>query len=1423
MKKGILILISSLMISLFSFAQTHSVTFQVHNPSTTPVYVFGNWSGWSNWPGDVMTSIGNNTYAVTLQLNGNATYEFLYVNGVAPAKETLNPAWTCTNGNAQYTNRVLSLGSQNTTVCYEWGSCTSCGGAVLTQVDLPVTFDNSNVNYLFSDFGGNASVIHADPVVPTNMVCKTIKTGSAELWAGTTISGGGTAGFATAIPFTANSTKISMRVFSPDAGIPVRMKVEDPNDYTKCVETEAMTTVANTWETLEFNFANQAPGTAAINLGYIYKKLSVFFNFGTTGAVAGEKTYYFDDISFGGAPVVLNQVNLPVTFDATNIDYALVDFGGNASVIQADPVVPTNMVCKTIKTGSAELWAGTTIGGTAGFATVIPFTANATKITMRVYSPNAGIPVRMKVEDPNDPTKSVETEAMTTVANAWETLEFNFANQATGTAAINFSYIYKKLSVFFNFGTTGAVAGEKTYYFDDVTFGGGSVVLNQVNLPVTFDNTNINYALVDFGGNASVIQADPVVPTNLVCKTIKGNTAELWAGTTIGGTTGFATAIPFAANATKITMRVYSANAGIPVRLKAEDATDPTKSVETEAMTTVANAWETLDFNFANQATGTAAINFGYTYKKLSVFFNFGTTGAVAGEKTYYFDDVQFGAVTPSTTSVTFKVHNPQSTPVFVYGSWSNWANWPGELMADIGNNTYQATVQLTTGTVYEYLYVNGDPFTKEVLDPSWACTNANTQYTNRVMTAAGATMELCNNWASCDACGSSGLTQVNLPVTFDNTNVAYELVDFGGNASVIMADPANPSNMVTQTIKGNTAELWAGTTIGGTAGFSTAIPFAAGATTMSMRVYSPDAGIKVRMKVEDPNDPTKSVETEATTATSNAWETLTFNFANQAPGTAVINYGYTFKKLSVFFNFGVTGAAAGTKTYYFDDIQFGNAAPTTTNVTFRVHNPQTTPVYAFGSWGGWVNFPGNLMTSVGNNTYEVTIQLNTSTIYEYLYVNGNEPVKEVLDPTWLCTNGNSQYTNRIFTTGTSSSTMCSDWGSCATCDGVNISGTVSYFNSLASAMSNTSVYLCHGTDTLGTTTTNADGQYAFANKPAGLYTLKTKTTKAWGGGNATDALLILKHFVGSAIQTGLALTACDVDASTFTNAADALSVMKRFVGLQNAFPSGDWAYTHPTVSTLSGVNATQNINALCFGDINGSFIPEAKTEAGISIKNQGLAVCSANGIFEIPVKLNVSSPASALSLNLEYSTSDFEILEIIPSAKMQSNENSMFMANNTAGNLQLAWLSLSQTIGTDDAVLFTLKVKMLNKKTPEFTIGSSSNCSDISGNDLQNSNLIIPSFSQNTTESSLSFCSPNPFTNALSVNVNVPEKGMLKVKISSVQGQDILVVNESVLESGVHQFVQDLSQLKSGMYLLITEFEGSTSKLTKIEKILKN
>ena len=146
------------------------------------------------------------------------------------------------------------------------------------------------------------------------------------------------------------------------------------------------------------------------------------------------------------------------------------DFGEPVTamtVLGSDPLNASNMVSITTKPQGSPSWAGTTVN--AGQITY-PLSATNSIITVRVYSPDKGIPVRLKLEDAADPTHSVETEAVTTSFDGWETLTFDFSNEAPGTAPLDPSYTYDKMSIFFNFGTDGDTAGEKTYLWDTVEF-----------------------------------------------------------------------------------------------------------------------------------------------------------------------------------------------------------------------------------------------------------------------------------------------------------------------------------------------------------------------------------------------------------------------------------------------------------------------------------------------------------------------------------------------------------------------------------------------------------------------------------------------------------------------------------------------------------------------------------------------------------------------------------------------------------------------------------------------------------------------------------------------------------------------------------------------------------------------------------------
>ena len=181
-----------------------------------------------------------------------------------------------------------------------------------SQIDLPVDFESLTVNYTMSDFGGNISVLSTDPANPDNRVMQVIKTDQAATWAGTTI--GTPAGFATNIPLTLPNTKMTVKVWSPKAGTTIRLKVEDSNDPTHTCETESNTSISGAWETLEFDFSKQAPGTELLSvglaMGWTYNKASIFFNFGTDGASSGEKTYYFDDVVFGGLLGVVDDLDI---------------------------------------------------------------------------------------------------------------------------------------------------------------------------------------------------------------------------------------------------------------------------------------------------------------------------------------------------------------------------------------------------------------------------------------------------------------------------------------------------------------------------------------------------------------------------------------------------------------------------------------------------------------------------------------------------------------------------------------------------------------------------------------------------------------------------------------------------------------------------------------------------------------------------------------------------------------------------------------------------------------------------------------------------------------------------------------------------------------------------------------------------------
>lgn len=331
------------------------------------------------------------------------------------------------------------------------------------------------------------------------------------------------------------------------------------------------------------------------------------------------------------------------------------------------------------------------------------------------------------------------------------------------------------------------------------------------------------------------------------------------------------------------------------------------------------------------------------------------------------------------TSLVTFQVSSPDSTPVYVFGSW-NWNGWPGTPMTMVAPGKYTATLALAQNTTHEYLFVNGNaPHAKEVLNPAWTCTNGNTQYTNRVLALGSTDTGVCYTFATCNTCTVTPPPPPPTPinVTFqvespDSLPVAVQgSWNWGNFPGAAMTQVAPNKYSVTLQFQPNTSHEF---------------------------LFINGNGATAQKEILSPS--------------------LSCTNGNATYTNRTLNLGNT--DTSICF----TWKTCNTCTIA--------PPPVDANVTFQVESPDSIPVYVRGSWNNWAS--NTLMTMVAPNKYAATIQMPKSASYEFKYQNGAGQTYETLDPTWPCTNANTQYTNRVLNLGTTDTTLCNMWSSCNTC-----------------------------------------------------------------------------------------------------------------------------------------------------------------------------------------------------------------------------------------------------------------------------------------------------------------------------------------------------------------------------------------------------
>jgi hypothetical protein len=313
--------------------------------------------------------------------------------------------------------------------------------------------------------------------------------------------------------------------------------------------------------------------------------------------------------------MIEDPVTLPLDFESSTLNYNLINFESNVSIINNPDVSLDNNSAKAVsivKTG-VQTYGGVVVplGGPIDFS-------GPQSLRMKTWSPMPiGTKVTIKMENSDGTIASADFEAFTTKVGEWETLFFD-------TTGLDTTQSFSRFVVFFDLG--GAPTNDVNY-FDDIELADGPPIL----LPLTFEDANRIY---NIGTNNGVFS---IIPNPVSDMVNSSNTVMQFNRPATGPNNFSLVAIvvdqPVAFSATtSFTLKVYSPRVGLPVWLKIERIGNGGLFQEvTSVTTTVANGWEELTFNGFTGST-TADL------RNVVIFFD--PLAATTSAETIYIDDL---------------------------------------------------------------------------------------------------------------------------------------------------------------------------------------------------------------------------------------------------------------------------------------------------------------------------------------------------------------------------------------------------------------------------------------------------------------------------------------------------------------------------------------------------------------------------------------------------------------------------------------------------------------------------------------------------------------------------------------------------------------------------------------------------------------
>ncbi len=391
---------------------------------------------------------------------------------------------------------------------------------------------------------------------------------------------------------------------------------------------------------------------------------------------------------------------------------------------------------------------------------------------------------------------------------------------------------------------------------------------------------------------------------------------------------------------------------------------------------------------------------------------------------------------------------------------------------------------------------------------------------------------------------------------------------------------------------------------------------------------------------------------------------------------------------------------------------------------------------------------------------------------------------------------------------------------------GVQLAGTVTYGGSDGAGGVEVTAA---GDDTTATTTTDSTGAYSFAGLPADSYDVTASASGTPQGINATDALLAVQFFAGSASLSDFQQELADVNDSGNVNATDALLIAQFTAGNVSSFDAGTFASTTASVDASSGATEV-GVEIGAYGDVNlsggvGSSSSQSKL-AVTKVEGSGSApakTASASTTPEgetisVPLSLDRSAELGAYTLSIDY-PADKVSFEGVSSEDV--------LARDAGGTVQLAWFDRTgeQPMSLNAGEAFVTLRFAPAEGVENGSLEIKNIKGELAGADattLSGVGLQVPDVGLGGPESfAFDGNYPNPVGERTTISFDLPEQANVSLDVYDVLGRNVMSIPKQSMSAGAGRSLSvDASDLSSGTYLYRLQVEMGDQTIRETGKM---